>query len=233
MLTAGELPINEKFVSFQGEGPYAGRRCGFVRLGHCNLHCPPCDSKPTWDTSQYDLDETCPPTQIVTVKNWLYNNRLNLVVITGGEPLIWQAKPDFARLYSFGKIKAHIETNGTIIPAVRVMEGVEHFSVSPKLSAMGGADPLHRRIKPKAIEVFRELAESNRACFKFVVDSPETFEEARVFARDYGLDPASVWIMAEGTDTETLLERQRKLAPLVLRSRFNFSTRLHILNRQR
>src|SRR5438093_13455981 len=35
--------VSELFVSFQGEGPHAGRRQLFVRLGGCPLRCRYCD----------------------------------------------------------------------------------------------------------------------------------------------------------------------------------------------
>lgn len=55
------LPVNEVFWDVvQGEGPYMGRASAFIRLGYCNLHCPPCDTKPTWDTSQYVLERDLP-----------------------------------------------------------------------------------------------------------------------------------------------------------------------------
>jgi 7-carboxy-7-deazaguanine synthase len=39
------LVVNEIFgPTIQGEGPNLGRRCGFVRLGGCNLECSWCDS---------------------------------------------------------------------------------------------------------------------------------------------------------------------------------------------
>ena len=40
-----ELVVSEIFgPTWQGEGPSLGRRCGFVRLGRCNLACTFCDT---------------------------------------------------------------------------------------------------------------------------------------------------------------------------------------------
>ena len=49
------LVVNEVFgPTVQGEGPSAGRRCGFVRLGRCNQACTWCDTAYTWDWARYD-----------------------------------------------------------------------------------------------------------------------------------------------------------------------------------
>ena len=49
------LVVSEVFgPTVQGEGPSAGRLCGFVRLGRCNLACDFCDTGYTWDWDRYD-----------------------------------------------------------------------------------------------------------------------------------------------------------------------------------
>src|SRR5262245_52198924 len=49
------LVVSEVFgPTWQGEGPSIGRRCGFVRLGRCNLACTWCDTPYTWDWERYD-----------------------------------------------------------------------------------------------------------------------------------------------------------------------------------
>ena len=49
------LVVNELFgPSIQGEGPSAGRRCGFVRLGRCNQACVWCDEPQTWAWDRFD-----------------------------------------------------------------------------------------------------------------------------------------------------------------------------------
>ena len=62
------LPLSEVFgPTFQGEGPHAGRRCAFVRLGGCNLSCEWCDTPYTWDATRYDLALENPETPIPTI----------------------------------------------------------------------------------------------------------------------------------------------------------------------
>jgi len=53
----GSAILAEKFGSFQGEGPLTGQRCVFVRFSRCDLRCSWCDTKYTWDWTQYDPKE--------------------------------------------------------------------------------------------------------------------------------------------------------------------------------
>lgn len=225
------LPVNEVFSGVvQGEGPYCGRACAFIRLGWCNLHCPVCDTKPTWDTSRYDLAVTCPdrtPEEVVAE----LPAGTRMVVVTGGEPLLWQRSGAFGRMLDVlagRRIAVHVETNGTIVPD-EADTRIVHYSVSPKLAAMGGADPWSRRIKPAAIAAFARVAAQGRACFKFVVSNPAGVEEVAAFAREHGLDPAWVWVMPEAQDTDTLLARQPEITAAGADAGFNVSTRLHMI----
>ena len=43
------LPLAESFYSVQGEGYNTGRAAWFIRLGGCDVYCPWCDSKGTWN----------------------------------------------------------------------------------------------------------------------------------------------------------------------------------------
>jgi 7-carboxy-7-deazaguanine synthase len=54
--TKPPLVVSEVFgPTIQGEGPHAGQRAAFVRLGGCNLTCTWCDTAYTWDARRYDL----------------------------------------------------------------------------------------------------------------------------------------------------------------------------------
>lgn len=86
------LNISEIFgPTAQGEGPWTGRPCVFLRLSGCNLTCSWCDSKYTWDWEHYDRAEESHRLRLEevaeSVAGFLPPTPARLVV-TGGEPLV-------------------------------------------------------------------------------------------------------------------------------------------------
>lgn len=237
---ATHLPVNEVFGPvIQGEGPYVGRQASFIRLGGrtkaegCNLSCPPCDTKPTWDDSQYDLPAENPMTFVDGIVRQLGRWNTPLTIISGGEPLLHQQRLAWERLLN-GLVKLgfrgiHIETNGTIAPNDVTRFRVSHFSVSPKLNAMGGNDPQAKRIKPAALEAFRELADAGHACLKIVCQNNDDVEQAASFADEHGFRRDHLWIMAEGRTHQQVSETSAIIGATAVRMGANFSPRLHLM----
>ncbi|MFF0146979.1 7-cyano-7-deazaguanosine (preQ0) biosynthesis protein QueE [Amycolatopsis sulphurea] len=221
----GGLVVNETFgPTFQGEGPSTGRYAHFIRLFGCHLSCAWCDSPHTHDT-RYDLDAEQRVLSIEDILSWLAADPADLLVITGGEPLL-QAHL-LGRLLCAIRERAlateiEIETSGTIAPTNMITSAVKRFNVSPKLAHSGLRR--HQRIRPT---VLRDFAEGGKAIWKFVVQELADLAEIQELADTYGLHP--VWIMPEGTDSTTVLARMRMLADPVLARRWRLSTRLHTL----
>ena len=217
------LIVNECFgATLQGEGPSTGRLCGFVRLGRCNLACDFCDERQTWDWSRFDPAVELTEQSVDEVMAKLDGMGIEMVVVTGGEPLLQQR----ALVPLLGLIKqrgwsVEVETAGTLA-WTQPLELVDQFNVSPKLANSG--NPLERRYKP---DVLRAFEKDGRAIFKFVVTAPEELDEVAAIVDECGL--SDIWIMPEGTDAETLLARQRELLPAVIERGWNLTTRLHIL----
>lgn len=198
------------FATLQGEGVTSGEPSVFIRLQFCNLQCGKnggwiCDTGYTWDTDRKDFwKEPVDWGFAETAKNiedaWqqkfgdLDKKR---VVITGGEPMMQQKKiiellkhlPDWA---------VEIETNGTIVPDQELANC--QFNCSPKLENSGNSKI--RRYKPEALKKINELPNS---WFKFVVVTPEDFEEIDSIVLDCGLKPEKILIMPEG-QTEDAVE---------------------------
>lgn len=238
--SAFTLPVREVFGPvWQGEGPYLGRRCHFVRLGHCNLHCPGCDTADTWDHTRFDLEQTCPPATVFEIMNRLWDcGPARMVVLSGGEPLMHQRKPAFGKLLEcLSGVQVHVETNGTITPTPEAAAAVAHFTVSPKLSAMGGADPTRRRIRTGVLAAFTDLAHAGRASFKIVCASGADVEEAARFVSAHDIPPEHVWIMpytdAGATDRAgrpaALADVHAAIGAATRDAGFNLTTRLHVL----
>ena len=98
------LPLMEEFYTIQGEGYHKGTAAYFVRIGGCDVGCHWCDVKESW------LAELHPPTETEKiVENAVQYS--DTIVVTGGEPLMWDMNPLTDQLKSKG-VNTHIETSG-------------------------------------------------------------------------------------------------------------------------
>lgn len=111
--------INEIFYSIQGEGRNTGRAATFVRLSGCNLRCPFCDTIHQTGTMYSDAD----------IVAYAENQPAKLVVLTGGEPTLYDCTDLVRMLHDAGKEVA-VETNGTLTP--EWLKEVDFITVSPK-----------------------------------------------------------------------------------------------------
>jgi len=99
-------PVMEHFYTLQGEGYWSGSAAYFIRIAGCDVGCTWCDVKESWDESihkQYDLQE---------IAHWIAMSPAQIVVITGGEPSLYDLDPLTTAIVKLGK-RAHIETSGT------------------------------------------------------------------------------------------------------------------------
>lgn len=218
------LVISEVFgPTWQGEGPSLGRRAGFVRLGRCGLACTWCDTPYTWRWDDHDPAVELTTRDVDGILAELDAMDVGLVVVTGGEPLLQQSHlpPLLDPLHGRG-VEIEIETAGVLLPEARVVEAVTRFNVSPKLANSG--NDLERRYRP---EVLQALQASGKAIFKFVAVDDRDLDEIQTIVDDNGL--TDVWVMPEGTDAETIVERSRALIDPVLARGWNLTTRLHVL----
>lgn len=209
--------------TFQGEGPSCGVPALFIRLSRCNLTCTWCDTKYTWDWSQFDPRAESTRETVSDLLMWALGSEVELVVITGGEPLLQQELLVLlVRELLAGGMRVEVETNGTIAPDPALLVDGVRFNVSPKLTNSGVADD--RRIVPGALEAF---VASGQAVFKFVTRTESELDEIGTLADRYGLDP--IWVMPEGTTPQELVTTTRVLADPVAARRWHLAQRLHIL----
>jgi len=124
------IPIHEQFYTFQGEGMHAGRAAYFIRSHGCPLHCPWCDSAGTWHKDW--KPHSTPRMGAHELVDRVLSTRTEIVVITGGEPAIWDWS-EFTDLLcerTSGMVEVHIETSGSY-----PLKGeFDWITVSPKWS---------------------------------------------------------------------------------------------------
>jgi len=77
------LPLVEEFFSIQGEGYHTGSAAYFIRIGGCDIGCSWCDSRFSWNPDLYPMIETD------EILDHAIKSGTNSVVVTGGEPLMW------------------------------------------------------------------------------------------------------------------------------------------------
>ncbi len=96
----------EEFYSIQGEGYYTGNSAYFLRIGGCDVGCYWCDVKESWDS------KTHPPTKVSDMILNILNFPTETVVVTGGEPLMWNMNFLTKSLKEKG-LRTHLETSGS------------------------------------------------------------------------------------------------------------------------
>ena len=110
------LVINEIYLSLQGESTWAGLPCVFIRLTACNLRCSYCDtayaftegSKTPLSDVLARVHELARPFQPAGPQ------RLPLVELTGGEPLLQKASLPLMRALCDAGFTVLIETSGAL-----------------------------------------------------------------------------------------------------------------------
>src|SRR5690348_13577627 len=101
-----KFPLMESFYTLQGEGYHQGKAAYFIRLGGCDVGCVWCDVKESWNAENHPLISI--QEMIESVKQ----TPTEIVVITGGEPLLHDLAELTERLQSAG-FKTNLETSGS------------------------------------------------------------------------------------------------------------------------
>ena len=131
------FPVMEHFYTIQGEGAFTGVAAYFIRLAGCDVGCTWCDVKESWNTEGY------PTYSEAQMFEWVSATKAKVVVITGGEPAMYDLNPIVDRFHQNG-IRVHIETSG----AYEIQGNFDWITLSPKKFKF----PLESEI-PKAHEL--------------------------------------------------------------------------------
>ena len=239
-----ELELVEAFLSIQGEGAYQGRLAIFLRFLGCNLNCSGfgvqtkslktgesllgCDSiravfKGHFDHKTYNADE------ILSLVDGLCKGlkQKPIIVLTGGEPLIWHKNENFINLVKnlLVDYEVHFETNGTILVDFDKFEIYRncHFALGVKLANSGINE--QKRINLDAILAIKNNAKSS--FLKFVLSRCDDSELDEIMNIKNKVN-LPVWCMAMGADRATLEKNALKTAEFAIKYGFNYSERIHI-----
>lgn len=155
-------PVNEIFETIQGEGTFTGVPAVFLRLQGCPVGCPWCDTRHTWEVdakdevaqdavigagegeprwATWDLD-----TLVAYLTGPQY--RARHLVITGGEPCLYDLRPLTERMIAAGW-RCQIETSGCFEVQTHPQTWV---TVSPKVAMKGGLE-----VRKSALERANEI----------------------------------------------------------------------------
>lgn len=105
MIQTITYPIVETFHSVQGEGAWTGVNAFFIRLGGCDVGCPWCDTKYSWNARRHPVKTTEEIADAAKIANPA------IVIITGGEPLMHDLDPLTTAIKKLG-LQIHLETSG-------------------------------------------------------------------------------------------------------------------------
>jgi 7-carboxy-7-deazaguanine synthase len=123
----GHLHVQEVFYTIQGEGPFTGVPAVFLRLSGCNLRCTFCDTdfeSSTWRPTH---------NQVLAKIKHLAGDHCDLVVITGGEPMLQEIGMLVAELVEHN-FRVQIETAGTVWPGSFDTESITRALASKRLT---------------------------------------------------------------------------------------------------
>ncbi|NPA39978.1 MAG: 4Fe-4S cluster-binding domain-containing protein [Thermodesulfobacteria bacterium] len=166
------LKVCETFFSIQGEGPYAGYPCFFIRLHGCNLNCKWCDTEYSKEPNNYEklsLKEL--------IEKWKgETSSIKYITITGGEPLIQEGTYELIEAFLKVGCKVILETNGSISLAKVPYSVIKVMDIKTPSSGMSPYN---------LYENFAYLNEKDAV--KFVIMNKKDFEYALKVVSDYEL----------------------------------------------
>jgi len=247
------IEVSEMFLSVQGEGPRTGVPSVFVRMRRCNLQCSWCDTRYTWDrnnegfynwaaytardlATRIDLMASpgLPPYMRAEIARAidddsdtgpLHRKDVHNLVLTGGEPMIWQRH--FLELFSHltREYTVEVETNGTVCPTPEMAALPIRYNVSPKLPNSGNRELA--AIDRAALEVLARLD----SVFKFVVRDPDDSPMLNIYITtlvSLGVSRERIYVMPEGADEDTLVKHRQYALTYAAYAKVQYTDRLHV-----
>ena len=166
----------EHFFTIQGEGKYSGKAAYFIRIAGCDVGCVWCDVKESWDKEQHAL------LSISEIIENVVKSNANFVVLTGGEPAMYDLRLLVDQLKSLG-IMVAIETSG----CYPLKGEVDWYCFSPK------------KFKAPCDEAYKKANE-----LKVIISHPSDIEWATTHALKVS-NECQLYLQPEWSKSEKLL----------------------------
>lgn len=242
LLTEKRIALIEKIPTWQGEGCNAGKRMLLVRFKYCNYHCPFCD---TWSKMTEGKEEFF---SIEDIKKDMINEKINNLMITGGEPTLDKERAiinsgvttrvipsnlgstlDMLTYVPFEH--ADIETNGYNIEdllhrSIKIMAMQKNkyinISYSPKFFKDEDVD-MHLK-KCQYLSLYNEYS----PVLKVVVADDRSTNFVRKLINDRIYDSNKVYLMPLGDSNEAIQKSFPSVVTLAEELKCNISGRMHL-----
>ncbi len=171
----------------------------FIANGFLVHNCSWCDTKYTW--RKKDLIEGIKLSVEEAVKRVVAASKVNnskTIMLTGGEPLIWQNSLEFQSFLRECKklgFTIHVETNGTMVINKEMKELIDFFVISPKVTEFP------ERYSTANVWSYYSVPH----LWKFVYDESDSNLKIREWLLKYNVDRNDdIWLMPEGVTKEKL-----------------------------
>lgn len=239
------IQVSELFgPTIQGEGVEVGRPCLFIRLQHCPVHCPGCDSFFTWNGTEKGAR-----TPIETIREWVMGRLADYpgcgVVLSGGEPLLHFRNEAFRRMLSSLPTWVSLETSGYAgritddrISKAHFHDFLDRFTtvhlspkVTPCLHGIQSDEELLANVPLFLRWRSEDLANSDKLAFKFVVRDEKDTRVVEEIDHQFGITEQGIptYVMPYGTEAAEVMETCRDLVDsgFLAKTGYILSPRLH------
>lgn len=218
---------NGVFYTVQGEGKYVGWPTVFIRLAGCNLRCSWKNrdgSVTKCDTAHTSWGKDKNKRYINDIIKQVNSYNANMVVITGGEPMLQPAVVDLIDKLKNEGYFITVETNGTIYRPNKA----DFISMSIKLDS---ADAFNKksqkkRINKKSILMFKHCHDYQ---MKFVVNDEYDLEQILKLQKQLGIPSCKIYLMPQGISEKQLKEKEKWVIEKCKKYDFIFCPRVHIM----
>ncbi len=139
-MSSKNYPLMEDFYTIQGEGFNTGKAAYFLRLAGCDVGCVWCDVKESWSAENH------PRIGIDEMLKRIKQSGADKVVVTGGEPAMYDLKP-LTDVLRENNLLCYIETSG----AYPLTGNWDWICVSPKKFKAPLPEILHQAHELKVI----------------------------------------------------------------------------------